>query len=79
MLDNHFNAHMAGYQTIFAQIDTGALKIAREEIERLMADFFEEPWVPGAWERTKKIYLEEFREMIERITPRNSNSGSTQA
>ena len=79
MLDNHFNAHMAGYETLFEQVDTGALKISLEEIERIMAAFFEAPWVPGAWERTKKIYLEEFRERIERITPHNSNSGSTQA
>ena len=72
MLDNHFNAHMSGYQTIFAQIDTGALKLVREEIEQIMAGFFEEPWVPGAWERIKKYHMGEWRELVDSRMPDNN-------
>ena len=56
LLDNHLNALMATWETVVELIDTGALKIPREEVIALIGPYLEESWVPDAWERIKKYH-----------------------
>ena len=71
LLDNHLNALMAAWETVVEQIDTGALKVPREEVISLIGPYLDESWAPGAWERIKKYHLGDFRAVVESQLPGN--------